>query len=240
MIKKYLKKFEGFKFQISENKINNYLKQLIEEDFAPHDYTFFTTPEEIKHWGKEYVDYFNEKEKEYNESIFHMSSLSREISYAHPVFSWYCGWHYIHINKFLRGFSSDEENKRIEIITNEINKFVLKQDIVCVRRVSNTFFKNYLLKNKKPKTRVVFSDDAFVSTSLDLFYRKDNESNHRPLKNETLLVLKLKKGINAMYLEPISKREEYELLLKNEIEFVIEKTKTIFGNRVVVARSLSK
>ena len=201
---------------------------------------FLQQPEEINHWGKEYVDYFNEKEKEYNESIFYESSHNREISYPHPVFNWYSGYYYIPINKYLRGFSSDEENKRIEIITNEINKFALKQDIICVRRVSNIFFENYLLKNKKPKTGVVFSDSAFVSTSLDLFYRKDNESNHRPLKNETLLVLRLKKGINAMYLEPISKREEYELLLKNEIEFVIEKTKTIFENRVVVARSLSK
>lgn len=240
MIKKYLKKIKHFKLQISENKVNNYLKQIIEEDFVPNNYTFFTAPKEINLWGSEYVDYFNEKEKEYNESIFYESSYSREISYPYSVLNWYCGWHYIHINKYLRGFSSDEENKRIEIITEEINKFALKQYVVCVRRVSNIFFENYLLKNKKSKPGVVFSDDAFVSTSLDLFYRKDKESNHRPLKNETLLVLKLEKGINAMYLEPISKREEYELLLKNEIEFIIEKSKNVFGNRIVVASSLSE
>lgn len=227
---------ERFKLQISEKKVNSYLKQLIEEDFIPNNYTFFTSPDEINRWGSKYVDYFDEKEKEYNESIFYVSTHQSEISLPHPVFNWYCGWHYIHINNYLRGFSSDEENKRIDIITEEINKFDLKQDIVCVRRVSNKFFEEYLLKNHKSKKGVIFSDKAFVSTSLDLFYRKDKNSDHKSLENETLMILKLKKSTCAIYLEPVSKREEYELLIKNGIEFVIERTKNIFGNKIVVAR----
>ena len=59
---------------------------------------------------------------------------------------------------------------------------------------------------------------------------------NKSLENETLMILKLKKSTCAIYLEPVSKREEYELLLKNGIEFVIERTKNILGNKIIVAR----
>ena len=236
MKNKWLYKIGLLKQNTSERFVNKYLARLIAEDFIPNNYTFFTSPEEINHWGSKYVDYFNGKEKEYNDSIFYESTHQREISYPHAVFNWYCGWHYIHINNYLRGFSAEGENKRINIITNEIKKFVLEQEIVCVRRVSNTFFEEYLLNNQRLKKGVIFSDEAFVSTSLDIFYRKDKNSNYKSLENETLMILKLKKSTCAIYLEPVSKREEYELLLKNGIEFVIERTKNIFGNKIVVAR----
>lgn len=238
MMKKYFKKIDFFWQRISEQKTDNFIKRLINEDFIPTNHTFFIDPQEINLWGKKFAEYFNQKEKEYNESIFYESSQSRNL-YPFAVLNWYCGYYYIPINKYLRGFLNDDHDKnRIEIITNAINQFALEQDMVCVRRVSNAFFEKYLLKNRKPKTGEIFVDEAFVSTSLDMFYRKNNDSKHKSLKNETLLFLKLKKGTNAIYLEPVSQREEYELLLNREINFQIEKTKNILGNRIIVARSL--
>lgn len=238
MMKNFFKKIDFFWEKISERQVDNFIKRLINEDFTPNNHTFFIDPQEINHWGKKSTEYFNQKEKEYNESIFYESSQSRDL-YPFAVFNWYCGYYYLPINKYLRGHLNDNHDKnRIEIMTNEINQFGLEQEMVCVRRVSNTFFEKYLLKNRKSKTGVIFADEAFTSTSLDVFYRKDNDSKYKPLKNETLLFLKLKRGTNAIYLESVSQREEYELLLNRGINFQIEKTKNILGNRMVVARSL--
>jgi len=214
-----------------------HLKKKIDNDnFTPNGYTYFKNESEIKHWGQAYSEYFKEKKEEYSASFCDINS---ELT-PYAVYEWYSGYYYLKINSHLRGSKRNSYPqhiiKRIKVLKNEISRFDLKENLVVVRRISNDFLKDYLLKGKRLKKGLVFSDEAFISTSLDLSYRKNNESDYEPVNNEILMIIKIPKGVNAIYLEQISKREEYELLLESNLSMLVEKKIQFLNNKLLFTK----
>ncbi len=213
-----------------------YLKKKISSDFMPNGYIYFEDESSIKYWGLIYSEYFKEKRKEY--FALYSNDNSELLPYA--VYQWYSGYYYININSYLRGskrFSYPQHIiKRIDVLKKEISRFGLNENIVVVRRISNDFLKDYLLKGRKLKKGLILIDEAFQSTSLDLFYRKNSESDYEPLNDEVLMIIKIPKGVNAIYLEQVSKREEYELLLQSNLSMVVEKKIQFLNNKLLFVR----
>lgn len=217
--------------QIFEKFVQFILQQQITKDFKPNNYTYFLSPDFINNWGNTHSEYLELKQKEYNNTtIEHLQ--------------YYAGWFYDSINLFLRtgkdkfNNSDDVEyiTKRINSINKELTKFSLNENIIVVRRVSNAFLRNYLLNGKRLKKGITISDKAFLSTSIDLSYRKNLNSDHKPLNRETLIFIKVPKGCNCLYIESVSKREEYELLLPINLNLVIEEKYKILNNYVIFSK----
>ncbi|GFD83884.1 hypothetical protein KUL118_67460 [Tenacibaculum sp. KUL118] len=217
-----------------------YLTYLIYKDFRPNQYLFFENVNKIDEKMSKYLDYSLEIEKEYNHSFF---NNDRELM-PYMTIQYYAGYFHEKINDYLRETLSefhkslvfDEIIKRTKILKKEVGKFQLESNFVVIRRVKNTFLKEVYLKGKKLKKSLIIYEPAFLSTSLDLFYRKDYQSNYSPLKNETIIIIKVPKGVNALYLEPISKRKEFELLLNPGLRMRIEDKKRIFGNHIILVQ----
>ncbi|MGE8526081.1 ADP-ribosyltransferase [Chryseobacterium rhizosphaerae] len=228
MIYKYI----NYRFpQIFEKFINFSLQKQISKDFIPNNYNYFLSPNSINNWGKAHSDYLEFNQKEYNNAgIEHLQ--------------YYAGWVYYNINLFLRSGKDKLDQtddvgyitKRISGIYNEMQKFSLDENIVVVRRVSNAFLRNYLLRGKRLKKGITICDGAFLSTSIDLSYRKNLNSKYEPLNNETLIFIKIPKGCNGIYIESISKREEYELLLPTNLNLVVEKQYKFFNNHLIFSQ----
>lgn len=214
--------------QIFEYFFNRFLTEKAQDDFIPNGYQFFTDSGKIGNWGNEYLEYFLDKEKEYNRTYF-----DNRDYLAHSVFAWYSGYFNHNINSFLR-FQNDPSEysyvtKRIEVIRNEIERFPLKENIVTLRRVANRY-----LTQTKPGN--VILDRGFLSTSLNLSYRMNTEGGYSPINNETVLVIKIPKGQTAIYLEPVSKRDEFELLLPDNLKLHIEAKRKILNNYILLAK----
>lgn len=224
--------------KIFEFFVNYLIDRQIKNDYIPNNYKFFKSYEEILQWGDNYYEYFETLEQEYNKSFF----SNRELL-PFSVFSWYTGYFFEKINGYLRGQIRYDNSLfitgRIKIIKRELDNFKLKENIVVVRRVSNIFLNNYILDKKKLKIGAKMKDGAFLSTSIDLSYRKDKEGTYKPLNNETLIFIKVSRLTKAIYLEPISKRQEFELMLSNDIEIVIENFFKILTNKIIFAKTVN-
>lgn len=225
--------------QIFESAFSKFLNNQIKNDFAPNKYRFFEDFNAIKDWGDPYAEYFDLKKEESLRSL----PFQRDIS-PYAVFEWYSGFTYLNINPYLRGFhvkcDAEYATDRIEVMEEEIHRFKLKENVVVIRRISNDFLKSYLLNNKRLKKGTVLNDKAFLSTSLDLSYRKNVDGDYTPVNDETFIILKVDKGTSAIYLEHISKRKEFELLLPNDLDLVIEKKARILNNRILLVRVVPK
>ncbi|OFX26986.1 MAG: hypothetical protein A2033_15945 [Bacteroidetes bacterium GWA2_31_9] len=226
--------------KIFELLFNYYLKRNIKKDYIPNNYKYFSTPVEIQNWATKYFEYFKTLEKiEFEERMQQAISLNppERIFLIEDLYKWYAGNFFRNINALLRGAypynNVDYVNKKAQILEQEINKFQLEDNVIVIRRISNKFLESYLLKDKKLTKGVVFSDKAFLSTSMYLYYRNYTEGSYKPLKYESLLIIKVPKKTNAIYLEPISNREEYELLLPKNLTIVVEKKIKIFSNYII-------
>lgn len=217
--------------QIFEKFVQFILQQQIAKDFKPNNYTYFLSPNLINNWGSTHSEYLELKQKEYNNpTVEHLR--------------YYAGWFYYSINLFLRT-GKDKFNqtegleyiiRRVNGINDEIHKFSLDENIVVVRRISNAFLRNYLLNGKRLKKGITISDKAFLSTSIDLSYRKNLNSDYEPLNNDTLIFIKVPKGCNALYIESVSQREEYELLLPSGLMLIIEKKYKLLNNYIIFSK----
>lgn len=225
--------------QIFESVFSKFLNNQIKNDFIPNKYRFFEDVEAIKNWGGTYADYFDLKKEE---SYKYHPNRHDLLPYA--VFAGYSGFTFDKVNPYLRGFYAKCDDSyatdRIKVMEEEINQFKLEENVIAIRRVSNDFLDNYLLKNKKLKKGTILNDKAFLSTSLDLSYRKNQDGKYTPLNNDTLIILKVAKNTNAIYLEYVSKKREYELLLPNNLDIMIEKKVRIFNNRILLAKVIPR
>lgn len=222
--------FEIFVMLIVNRKIN--------KDYSPNGILFFKNSKDIINWPPSiYDNYINTLEKEHIDYSNKNSSLPSSIK----VLEYYTGNYYKSINDFLRN-NKLEYNKCdtdfIKVIKSEFIRSPLKGNIVVIRRVSNTFLNNYLLNKKELKVGSTIKDKAFLSTSIDLSYRKDNESVYKPINDETLIFIKVCNKTPLIYLEPFSNRKEFELLLPNSTEIIIESAYNIFNNRVIFSRTI--
>lgn len=151
----------------------------------------------------------------------------------------YCGYSYDWINRSLRGlpvsksqYESTEEYLA-PLLDKAISEIPITQNLCVVRRLSKKGFKSMI---RFPKRGKKFKDNGFMSTSLNPYYRLDNESKEKPLNNEVLMLLKLPKGVNGLYIPNwIGDREEDELLLHREAQFVIDEVKRFRNNLFVAA-----
>jgi hypothetical protein len=224
ILKKFNKKFPQF----FDYYLDYRLSTKIKNDYLPNNFIFFKTSEDILDWGVEYKKYFEFLKKKYDSASFFNN---RELL-PYGVFNWYAGNFSKNINDYLRSDINETEHfimKRIDVLNEEFNKneTKIKENIIVVRRISNKHL------NKKLKIGTIIKDKGFLSTSIDLSFRKNNDSNYSPLNNETLIFIKVFKQTNAIYLESISKREEFELLLQNGIELQIEEKFKFLNNQIL-------
>jgi hypothetical protein len=225
----YAQRINNFVFE----KVFSYcLNYWIEKYFTPNSYIYFKNVHDIYMWGKQYDSYYESIKKQYDDSW-----LSDRKFYPSEVLQYYAGYYNLKVNAFLRGterwelvFIEDIVREHVNTLNKEICKNVLKESVVTVRRIPSYVF-------EKSERECCFKnsliDKAFLSTSLNLFYRKDNEGRIKSLNNETLLVIMVKKGTRALYLEQISNREEYELLLPSGVRINILNKIRVLNNRIV-------
>lgn len=129
--------------------------------------------------------------------------VTNEMVFEWEFIDYYSGNNCLAINTFLRGsnvFPTELCLKRISSMTKCIEKFRVPENVIVLRRIKNEYWN---LSNKKGITII---QQAFLSTSLDLNFRKDFNGNFSNFKNETILLLKVPIGTIACYLKPISDR----------------------------------
>ena len=140
-----IKKFIlNYKNKIFENFVSRQINKFNTEDFKINGYKYFKNINEIENWGSEYSLYYQnliELSRKLQASKEQIEELS-DIEY-------YCGYYSIRINNYLRGFSFDDSlSEDIQRIDFHLNKFILKENIIVVRRMSNKFIdKNYKTNN---------------------------------------------------------------------------------------------
>lgn len=212
---------------IFEYRFKRVLTDLIKNDFDPNKYKYFATEQGIDEWASDYNAYFHQK-------IIAKNNLKANDDLKElETFSFYSGYTGEQINDLLRGKSYRLDYniliEYVERIDKAISKFSLQENQVAIRRLSC----NYL--NSSLKKGSIFLDKGFLSTSLNLSYRLDNEGNVSPLCNEALIIIKIPKVTNSIYIKEISGRDEYELLLQRDTRLQIERNINVFNNRIIVA-----
>lgn len=134
----------------------------------------------------------------------------------------YTGGLNILYNEYLRGFNTleqvviEEYSKNTAIITNEISKFALLENIVVYRYTNKKWF-GYLFQSLKPKIGQIFSDKGFMSTTLvpDMLEKFAKEQRYN-----CVLKLYLPIGTKGAYIRfNNSKLNEHEFLLPPNSKF---------------------
>ncbi|WP_430981151.1 ADP-ribosyltransferase [Sphingobacterium faecium] len=110
-----------------------------------------------------------EQEKE-NNQIY-----SRNNTTTHTALSYYAGDYSRLVNGYLR-YPTHNDNRdlvqdHISILNGEFEKNILHENIVVVRKIRNHFIP------KTIKIGSILTDRAFLSTSLDLNYRKSYDGD---------------------------------------------------------------
>lgn len=221
----------------------DYIEKLIKNDFTPNDYSYSLKSEYFQAMEQHHSAYCKDLKTEYDNAWF---KTERNLL-PYMVIHFYAGYAHKDFNGVLRSgsFCLPSNNDfielycrpRIDILNEEINKFKLENNFVTVRRISDRFLLNYYLKGEKLQIGDIIHEMGFMSTSLDLCYRKDYQSNDDVrLKNETMLIIKVPKGANALYIEENSNRKEYELVLQKDTKMIIEDFVKVRNNYIVFAK----
>ncbi|MCB2300670.1 ADP-ribosyltransferase [Clostridium tagluense] len=129
-------------------------------------------------------------------------------------------------NRFLRGQVEFEEEqlekypKEIDIITKEICKLELQEDIIVYRYTCKSFFRNSF-ESFKSKIGRNFTEKGFMSTTLLPDLVKEFPQNH---KYDYILKLYLPKGTKGAYVSIGNNNlNEYEFLLPPNATFKLLK-----------------
>ena len=97
------------------------------------------------------------------------------------------------------------------------------------------------MKVKSKKVGDVLVDKAFLSTSLNINYRLNYQSEEEKLNNEALCIIKVPKGTNGVYIQNAlegKRKDEYEILFNRETQLEIEYKKRIFNNYLLVLKMI--
>ena len=215
-----------------KNEIFEYvLKMLIEakikKDYKLNNYKYFDSVFEIHEWNeKNAICFENLYKKKYN----YLDNSSKLYS----TIELYSGRYHEFVNDFLRDKTHYKEvpkfiNETINNLDSIFKDSKTLENLIVVRRFDNVFL------NDKLKRNDIFIDKGYLSSSLNLLYRLDNEGNYRVIKNEVFLILKVPRGVDAIYIEKISKRSEFELLINRSQKIKILRNIKVFYNRIVFA-----
>jgi hypothetical protein len=227
-ISAFLLKTENIFFELF---FNFKLKKFIKDDFLVNKYKYFIDIHEINEWGKNYNEYYQSILNFSNHNLNLIKEQQEEIN----VLEYYSGYYSIRVNDHLRKVKEDSSlDIFIHKLDNHLNKFILKENIVVIRKISNKFIDN------KYKKKFSFIDSAFISTSLNLMHRLDENSTKKLLKNESLIILKIPKGTKGSYIEKAlpnqKQKKEYEFLISRNQKIFIEYNSRILSNRLIKAK----
>ena len=232
------KRYQECRQNMSNYFLEYYFKEKISQIEKEGRFKMFNNPTLMDKWGEADSKYF-EKSRNiasmgyiYNESE-EEKRRKKEIKHINL----YCGYSDEVINNWLRNnneFSYDRTIK--DSLDYLINSFIIKDDTIVVRRIYQA------LKVKDKKVGDVFVDKAFISTSLNINYRLNYQSEEEKLNNEALCIIKVPKGTNGVYiqnaLEEGKRRDEYEILFNRETQLEIEYKKRIFNNYLLVLKMI--
>jgi hypothetical protein len=185
------------------------------------------------------IDSINDYTEDFSEYITHLKNEYKQIYYNrsdHPfeILEWYAGYYSIVINEFLRGNKSFADTEKISVIERLINKFRIRNNIIVVRIIRNDFLCD-LHTDRKINRNTILKDKSFLSTSLFLKYKH----GLKIVKNAIILLIKVPAGTNALYIEKLSNRKEYELILQRETMLKVERIKKCHNNTVLLTRIIN-
>lgn len=151
---------------LTEKLIEYWVNNQIKNDYEPNRFHYFKDTNKIENWGKFFDPYFKIIEQdEENNQMYPKVKTTTQTS-----FKYYAGEYSRLINGYLRYpthyDNADLVQEHINIINGEFEKNILHENIVVVRKIRNHFIP------KNIKIGTIITDDAFLSTSLDLNYRK--------------------------------------------------------------------
>ncbi|MDF2517456.1 MAG: hypothetical protein K0R59_2752 [Sphingobacterium sp.] len=222
--------FAKYIHELTEKRVSYLLGKKIKEDYQPNKYKYFNNFSEIISWGKAFNTYYDEVSREYYNNLI----SAKKINTSQDALGFYAGYVARIINNHLRYHETfDPEfpfNKEIDIISREINKNAIEDNVVVLRLIYSGFL------SKNLKKGMILKDKAFLSTTLNLNHRKNMQGNDLRLSNIGLIFIKVPKGTKALYLEPTSKKDEFEILLPQKTELLIEAIHKIFNNRVLFTK----
>jgi hypothetical protein len=189
------------------------------------NYREFYTDQEAKEWA---MRYFGQWIKGLEKDKYKLDT--NEIS---DLLYFYCGSVYREYNDLLRGmdkdFTKDEAKEyfgKAAIIEKEIRKFELQEDIIVYRFTKKEWLR-WLFDGYKLRTGNIFTDKAFMSTTLvvDLL-REFASKNHY----NCILKLYLPKGTKGAYVKfnKKSRLNEHEFLLPQNSTFKLIKKRYDF------------
>lgn len=225
--------FSTFESNFFEYFFKKKLTQWIKKDFSPNRFNYFSNESEIRRWKNPDSDYF----KNLLERMCDIQTTYLENNEL-KLFDLYCGFYYIPLNNRLREIEDYRPDKaKIENDIIELDKYLSKfrtnENLIAIRRIpSEIADKSYRAGNS-------FQEKGFLSTSLNLMYRKNTNGVYKQINNECIMVLKIPKGTCAAYVEesiPSNRqREEYELLIQRESKIHILSKYKLFSNRLILA-----
>ncbi len=150
------------------------------------------------------------------------------------------------LNRYLRGHENNDEqkDKRIRELDYLINSSKTKKPINVYRGMTLDYNKGYIKKILKLKSGDIYSDNGFMSTShsqeIAVKYAMKNGNNI------VFFDISLDKGTKAFPLfkeNGSSEKQEYEVLLKRNQKFVVEKITASDKENIIVyikLRSVNK
>lgn len=230
-IKFIWERFQNYKNQIFEGIFWTLVDKWKVEVLQSDKFKIFISSAGIDTWGQVFSDDLLDKEKKAN------NIWSEEEEEDFSVFIKYAGWGSENINGLLRGnkriFFPKLVEDQIAVLSKSLSNYKTEDNVIVIRRFPRIFLPKRLRKGD------IIQEFGFLSTSLNLSYRLDNQSVYKPIDKEVLMLLKVPSGTEACYIESISKRKEYELLIQKGQRIKIEKNIRILSNRIVVGEILN-
>lgn len=240
--KRILRVIEDCKIKIFKRTYSWFLGRLINEDFNKNNYIQIENENQALNHFKKHIDYFIKIKDEYN----YKTEQNLKNIHRYNIIKYYKGFKYIDINRFLRGEQLENNSEynlnkikiSIDVITKELKNFRLPFNVIVLRRVSNRFFNKTLLKGCKYKDGIEFTDKGFLSTSLNTNINYLDTERHDYNSGKSLMILKVPKGISALYIEPVDDKGELELLLERGLKMKIVKRIIVFSRRIYLIEIL--
>ncbi|MBU3175176.1 hypothetical protein KPL47_02200 [Clostridium estertheticum] len=179
---------------------------------------------------KAFVEFHTDKEVsefviKYFDSWINDVQINNKNNISNLLYA-YTGSTNVIYNRSLRGVTELDKNsvekysKEIAIITKEICKLELKEDIIVYRYTCKSFFRNSF-ETLKPGIGRNFIEKGFMSTTLAPELLKEFPQHHR---YDCILKLYLPKGTKGAYISIGNNNlNEYEFLLPPNAEFKLLK-----------------
>lgn len=232
------KKYRECKKNIANYFLEYYFRKETSQIKKERKFKIFNNPTLMDKWGEADSNYF-EKSRVIASKGYIPNETQEEKRRKKELrdIGLYCGYSDNNINNWLRDNSAFCFDKSIkDSLDNIINSSIIKDDIIVVRRI----YQPLKVKNKKVGDLLV--DKAFLSTSLNINYRLNYQSEEEKFNNEALCIIKVSKGTKGVYiqnaLEEGKRRDEYEILFNRETQLEIEYKKRIFNNYLLVLKMI--